>query len=73
MTDKFDWDASPSIKSTPGIIKSSSSSQVDADASEPSSSHHTLSFAQLERQLGHLVPCVPTDLQEPRATRATSF
>lgn len=31
MTDKFDWDASPSIKSTPGVIKSGSSNQVNAD------------------------------------------
>lgn len=31
MTDKFDWDASPSIKSTPGLIKSSSWNQVNAD------------------------------------------
>lgn len=88
MTDKFDWDASPSIKSTPGVIKSSSSNQVNADGiveyaelggthrdhqspgpalekssdgCGPSPSHQTLSFTQLERQLGHLV--LPTDLQ----------
>lgn len=90
MTDKFDWDASPSIKSTPGVIKSSSSNQGNADgiieyaelgrthrdhqspgpaqekssdASEPSPSHQTLSFTELERQLGHLVLCVTPDLQ----------
>jgi len=70
MTDKCDWDASPSTKSTPGVIKSSSSSQVNADASELSSGHQTLSFAQLERQLGDLVPVSPQILQ---ATGASPF
>lgn len=62
MTDKFNWEVSPSI----GVVKSSLSSQCWCfwAAFKPSD----LSFAHLGRQLEDFVPCAPTDLQEPQPT-----
>lgn len=69
MTDKLDWDASASIKSTLGVIKSSSSSQVKVDASEPSRSHSDPQVCMSGEATGRLGALCPHRSPEPSGHR----
>lgn len=69
MTDKLDRDARASMKSTLGVIKSSCSSQVKADASEPSWSHSDPQLCVAGEATGRLGALCPHRSPEPSGHR----